>query len=140
MPVTERALLLFLRRAVRSECNTDLAVDLHDRLEELVNALQGPLFTCSMLAGTVCDDICDWEQLTTQRHEFSQGAVLDYRLLFCMNAQNETDPVRVGYHSDIGWRSPSLCTNFLVALHPSVPDRFLCRLQPMPRTDGPLSA
>ena len=88
-------MLLVLRRLARSSSNADLAVELHDRLEELMNDLPGVQFTCSMLVDVTCDTPCDWNHFRTNRHDLSAGGALDYRTLFVADAMVDSSAVQV---------------------------------------------
>ena len=66
-----RALLhCFARACVENEKQVDAAV--YEAEAELWNELDGPVFYCSMLAGTCCGEPCDWHQIAEVPYDLSK--------------------------------------------------------------------
>ena len=60
-----RALIYCFTRGCR-DSGKQIHPELHAEEEELWNRLDGPVFHCCMLAGTSCEDPCDWLQIAEE--------------------------------------------------------------------------
>ena len=100
---TALIVLLLVRRRVLATSMLTLSVELHDRLEVLINKQTGPRFSCSMLADCSCEDECDWERFRTSRHDLADGVALDYRWLFLGDAATDAWPVQAAHQVRHSW-------------------------------------
>ena len=79
-----RALLFCFTRGCR-ECKKDVDAAVYEEEGELWNKLDGPVFHCSMLVDTSCNEPCDWHRIAEEPYDLQRLHKLGYGdFLFAM--------------------------------------------------------
>ena len=62
---------------IRLEEKKEVHGEIYDAEAELWNSLDGPVFHCSMLVGTTCEDTCDWQKMAEDEGiEYQKSGIL----------------------------------------------------------------
>lgn len=76
--IVPRALMHAFTRGC-GELQREVDAEVYQADDELWNALDGPVFHCSMLAEVCCADMCDWRRIADEPYDVEEAGPLSLR-------------------------------------------------------------